>query len=616
MSGICGIYSPRQPDMVSSVILNHMLETIAHRGSSARQTFVDEKNGVAVGHVFAPAFRPPNSVAVPNWYDDDEYLAALDGVIFNHADFSSSVNYSNRCIGTVIEHLRQSPHHFPEKLDGNFGLAVWQKQPRTLWLVRDALGAKPLYYFHLADKGLIVFASELKAILAHPSAHRRLNREALSAYLSFGYVPAPLSMFDGMCKVFSGEALKIDDRGRLTQRQFWNMPPCKPQREEMQTIAAQLREQVIQSIARHVAETPRVGLLLSGGVDSTIIMAALSLLGIPERHAFTIKMDSDRRSSEADSDYYWSARVARMFSATHHPIPIQQNEQPLALLASLTHLLDEPLLVSSRAVCNHILTQVAKSRGVDSCLGGNGSEYLFGLNSWKRILRWREAEGGADERIDEEKLALLTLDAIFSFEDQKKLLCEPIDQPEIARNIVRRYREGIQTDDLYDVIAGVQLRMEGAEKAIWFYDRTALANGVEIRHPFHDTQLLRFANTIPPVLKGSASPSMKRAALIQAFQDVLPEGIVTREKRAYPPHPGFYDMLNSTQLHAFFFESLKHAGIFNPKYAEKLLKKYNEDRKHLVKQKIMSLFFFQLWFEVFVNQNHNLENVLHDCTLR
>jgi asparagine synthase (glutamine-hydrolysing) len=223
MSGICGIYSPGDPALADREILSRMLKAISHRGQSGRRAFVDDHVGVAIGHVAAPAFQGADVAGLSSWHDDEEYVAILDGALFNTADVLSSSwprRYRDHSIGVMVEHLRQRSADFPEKLDGHFSLAVWDKKQRHLWLARDTFGVKPLYYAHFPEKELLIFASELKGVLAHPAINRRLNREALIAYLTFGYVPAPLSIFDGIDKVFPGAVMKTNGGGTMTLRQY------------------------------------------------------------------------------------------------------------------------------------------------------------------------------------------------------------------------------------------------------------------------------------------------------------------------------------------------------------------------------------------------------------
>lgn len=599
MSGICGVFCPRHPELARREILDKMLNAIGHRGTVARRFYVDEKNGLAVGHVFAPVSQAPDEA---QWHEDENYVATLDGAIFNATDFLPREwrqNYKNRDTAGAIACLKQSPSDFPEKLDGYFGLAIWDKSRRHLRIVRDALGGKPLYYCHLADKGATVFASELKGILTHPAVKRSVSREALTAYLTFGYVPAPLSIFENIYKVFHGEVVEMDFQARLTKRQFWKFPPYRPGDGDLQTFAAALREHVIQSVRRHAGDTEHFGVFLSGGIDSTIVLAILKMLGAAP-HTITLGFRTNPEKKHLDSDLYWAERSAQKFGSVHHDISIEPTHDPNLLLPRILRQFDEPMLTPN-AYSKYFLSEAAKQADINLCLTGCNAGATFERMTTKSVEKLRQ-KAGAGAGIEE--LVMLNRTKLFSFDEQRELLVEPPpDSRQTALSIVTRYGEDVEGDDLSDLIFGVATRMQGTEKSLTVLDRTAALNGVEVRHPFYDAQLLQFANTIPARFKGSESDEMLKAVLRLAFEDILPTEISEREPTGYPSYYWTQGEVDHLKQHLLSPSGLKRTGLFRPNTVQKILEADKTSTKKSAGKRIWGLLMLQAWYELYVNEN-------------
>jgi len=612
MSGICGIYSPAHPALASRAILQKMLAAIGHRGPVARQWFFDPQAGVAVGHVFAPAFQAPNAEATPDWFEDAHHVVALDGVIFNDEEFlprhASAPLHQNRNVGAVVEHLRQPAANFPEKLDGHFGLVVWDKTTRELWLGRDALGNKPLYYGHVADKQLVLFASELEGILVHPAVQRRLNREALTAYLTLGYVPAPLSIFENIHKVFPGEAIKINAVGRMRKHRYWHMPGFAPQPGELETFAAPLREHIIQAVAKQVGDgAARVGVFLSGGVDSTIVLAVLKRLGaVPERLTVTLGIHIDPSKKYLLEDFHWGHRVAVKFASKHYPILITKGHDPQPLLRRIWRQLDEPLLTPN-VYAKYLLSAAVKQNGMNSCLSGSNVDMLFQRLSTQKVQALRAAVGS--NRIED--LVLVNRNRLFSINTLAGILTEPLSEPhEAMRQIVRGYCRDVEGEEIGDVMNGAILRMQGAEKNLVAQDRVAMLHGVEMRHPFYEARLLDFVHRIPARFKGSESEDMKKAVLKCAFKDILPPEIAEREESGFPSYYWTNGEIEALKERLLSPAGLQRTGLLRPAAVRHILAadkasrvgELTSSRKKSAGNRTWALLVLQAWHELYLNQ--------------
>ncbi|RPI57012.1 MAG: hypothetical protein EHM55_03345 [Acidobacteria bacterium] len=609
MSGICGIYSFRDPSLASREILSSMMDAIGHRGTVTRRMFVDDQAGIALGHVFAPSFLPSDQDAIPNWHEDEQYVATLDGAIFNATDSvraNGSRRYQDPECGAAIEHLRQSPATFPEKLDGHFGMAVWDRSERALWLARDVPGCRPLYYFYPADKGVVVFASELKGILAHPAVERRVSRDALTAYLTFGYLPAPLSIIDHAHKVFPGEVLRFDRTGEVTRRRYWEIPPFAVQEGELEEHAVRTREQVIEAVAKHAGGAKRVGVYLSGGADSTVVLGILRLLGVPELHTFTMGFHTDPGKEHLSEDLQWAEHAARVFGSTHHPIIIDRHHDPRALLPIALRQFDEPTLTPN-CYSKFLLSEAARREGVDSAMSGSCAGPCFQQPSTKHIRKMRAAAGDA---ASPEELILFNRTKLFSFDEQAELLTKPEPHArEMALDIIKRFSKGVDAPAFGDFMNGTLIRMQ-AEKSIGVQDRTSSVNGVELRHPFHDAALLKFTNTIPPRFKGSESDEMQKAVLTAAFKDMLPEEIVSRKKAGFPSYYWTNGEVDDLKHELLSPAALERVGLFRPDTVQKILDSDKVSTKKSAGQRTWGLLVMQAWFERYINRNEALFDVI------
>lgn len=243
MSGICGIYSPTVALQASQEILNKMLEAIDPLSPNARRSFVDQEAGVALGRIVSPAIQRQKYEEDLNWKEDKNHVATLDGVIFNSTDFIPTRRQfaRNDCaVCASLEYLRQAPLDFPDQLDGQFNLTIWGKKQKELWLVHNGMGSKPLYYAYIL-KAVLIFSSELKGILVHPAFKSSMNQKALSSYLTFGYVPAPLSLLEGIHKIFRDEVLRIKGDGQMTRRQFGMPHKQMGSKREFQTLRGKMK---------------------------------------------------------------------------------------------------------------------------------------------------------------------------------------------------------------------------------------------------------------------------------------------------------------------------------------------------------------------------------------
>ena len=548
MSGICGIYSPGDPSQATAAQLDGMLGAIAHRGT-ARRSFVDEQLGIALGQM-----RSPRETAQPNvrgWHEDEDAVISLDGVPFGVADSLAAV-------------VRSSAANLGRR-GGHFAVAFWNKTSRELSILRDPLGTRPLYYWHSGSA--IVFASELKGILAHPAVERLVDHQGLTLCLTFGYVPAPRSMFEGVQKAFPGEMVAVDERGRLTSQTCWTMPGLEPSLAELSLLASDARERTLESCAKHVGDAKCVGVFLSGGVDSTILVGVLKLLGVPEIHTFTLGFRGRHADPRMSEDLYWAEQVANRFGTTHHPVVIDVGDGAAGLERTWRQF-DEPILTPN-AHSKQFLSQTARQHDVRLCLSALGAESAFSSTYGKKLAT---AEKHIGEGASEIEALVRRYQRIFSFHEQQELLVEPLADPRrLALDTMGRYNDDVEAEDVGDRMIVSAMRMMLAEKSVAIQDRSAAPNGVEVLHPFRDPDIMALGRTIPVSLKRGTVAGTAKWFLKKAFADVLPEKIMNRQVIGYPTYYWNRGELDAWKTSLLSHAALHGAGMFNEAAAQRLI---------------------------------------------
>ena len=580
MSGVCGIYSPSDPSQATSAHLDGILGAIAHRGTAPR-SFVDEQLGIAIGRV-----RSPSESAHPDfsgWHDDEDAVVSVDGVPFGVAD-------------PVAAAVRSGAASFG-RCSGHFAVALWNRTNRELSILRDPLETKPLYYWHSGS--VIVFASELKGILAHPAVERRIDQRGLSLCLTFGYVPAPRSMFEDVQKVFPGETVTVDERARLTSQSCWTMPGVEPSPAELSLLASDARERTLESCAKHVGDAKRVGVFLSGGVDSTILVGVLKLLGVPEIHTFTLGFRGSHTAPRMSEDLQWAERVAKRFGTMHHPVVIDVGDGAVDLEQTWRQF-DEPILTPN-AHSKQFLSQAARQHDVRLCVSALGAEHAFSSIYGKKLAtaEQRIREGGS-----EIEALVRRYQRTFSFDEQQELLVEPLDDPRgLALDVMRRYNEDVEAQDVGDRMLVSATRLKLAERSVAVQDRTAAASGVQVVHPFRDPEVIAFSRTIPVSLKRGTSSRNPKSFLLRAFGDLVPDEIMTRQVIGYPTYYWNHGELDAWKRILLSQAAIRRAGMFNEKVVQRVIKSNAASTRKTARRQAWAVLTLQAWYAFHVSDD-------------
>ncbi len=472
--------------------------------------------------------------------------AVLNGEIYNFAALREELEHAGHSFSStgdteVIAHLAEDHDAvaLARRLDGMFGLAAWDRDRERLILARDRLGKKPLYYW--SGPGVLVFASEIKGVLAHPAVPAAPNERALDAYLTFGYVPTPETFFAGVRSVPPAHVLTIEPGGEPKIERYWQLAVPEDHLDlGMDEAAHEVRELLLAAIRRRLVADVPLGAFLSGGIDSSAIVALMAgVMGEPVK-TFTIGFD-DR---DGFDERPYARTVAQQFATEHHDRVVQPDA--IELVEQLVHHHDQPFGDSS-AVPTFLLNQVAREH-VTVALAGDGGDEIFGgyerfaaglaTDRYLRVPRPLRAGG---RRLARGRVARFAAAAEAGMPSaylewisyvperwRRRLLTDPDDWA--REEYAQRWRATAGAAPL-DRLLALNLDTYLLDDLLVKMDRTSMAHALEVRSPFLDTALVEFAAQLAPSLKVRGL-SLKRV-LKHAVADLLPREILDRPKRGF-----------------------------------------------------------------------------------
>jgi asparagine synthase (glutamine-hydrolysing) len=632
MCGITGwaTLDPRAPPPDGARGLLHaMCERMVHRGPDAEGLMV--ASGVALG-MRRLAVIDLVTGDQPARNEDGSIAVVLNGEIYNYRELRRELEKNgHRLVGQsdteVLPHLyEQYGDGMVERMNGMFAFALWDSKRRRLFIARDRFGEKPLYW-GIFD-GRLLFASEPKVLLAHPAVVRTLDRQALRSYLALDYVPAPLSIWQGVHKLPAAHTLALED-GVVDVRAWWRLghaprQPCPSEAE----AAERVRELLADSVRmRMVADVP-LGVFLSGGVDSTSIAALAARASPGTIKTFSISF------AESSFDESAHARAAARFLGTDHHEERLDATRAASLVADLGTRMDEPLSDPS-LLPTYLLSRLAR-RHVTVALGGDGADELFAGYPMYRAHRLAALYAGVpgflrsglieplvgqlpprtrNLSFDYKARRFVTgmkYDAVarhhvwfgsFTPEEQARLLTVEAQGPQ-GEDIYRQAREMFGESDAIDVVARMQhldTRLYLADDILTKVDRASMAASLEVRAPFLDPGVAEYVASLPTryKLRGWRTKSV----LKRAMGEFLPPGVTRRGKKGFgvpiaqwlkgPLRPLARELLSPARMQS--------AGLFRAAYVTRLLDEHESSRANHAKL-LWTLVMFELWRENFVER--------------
>jgi asparagine synthase (glutamine-hydrolysing) len=595
--GICGIVS-LSGGPVDRAVLERMNETLVHRGPDSGGVVVSPGAGLGARRLSIIDLAGGDQ---PIANEDETIWVVQNGEIYNFSELRDEVEAAGHRLRTRCDteiHLHLYELHGPgyiERLRGMFAVAIWDSRERRLVLARDRFGIKPLYYAVAGDT--LAFGSELKALLVLPGFSRELHPDALEAYFDGGYVPAPLTIFRGARKLPQGHllTLQVGDSEPSVERYARPAPTSRAAGGEVE-LAEELRVLLRDSVRAHLLSDVPVGVLLSGGVDSSALTALAAEQTSGPLHTFSIGF------AEESYDELAKARiVAQRFGTEHHELRLSPNI--VELFPAVAESFDEPF-ADDAAIPTYLVSELA-AKTVKVSLAGEGGDELFGgydVYAAHSIAGLARPFTPLLRRLPSPRVQRFAGAATLpAFE--RHLAWKRMFTPEARHGLLRshgadpvahyraRWDETSGADELarvLDLDVGTYLTDELLVKA----DRASMAHSLEVRVPFLDTVLSEFAFGLPSRLKlrGLA----KKRLLRRALAPILPAEILSAPKHGFtlpaaqwlrgPLEPYARELLADDR------------GLFDGPFVTRLLDDHAAGRRDNWKQ-LWTLLSFAAWYD-------------------
>ena len=611
-----------------SKTLEQMIFAIRHRGPDSTGVWMGD--GVGLAHARLSIIDLTPSGSQPMWNEKNSVVIVFNGEIYNFPELreeclSKGYHFRGNSDTEVILALYEAYGiSCIERLNGMFAIALYDLAMETLFLARDRVGKKPLYYGEF--DGSLLFGSELKALFGHPSMKKEIDPNALSAYLALDYVPTPLSIFKGVSKLPPASILTYKD-GETSLQTFWS--PQSENREvlsEKDAIIAldkRLRDAVE---SRLMADVP-LGVFLSGGLDSSTVAYYASRASKEPIHTFSIGFNE----ASFDESVY-AEKVAKHLGTNHHH-KMLSGEDSLRVIPKVFELLDEPIADAS-IIPTYLLAEFTRAQ-VTVALGGDGGDELFAgyqtfqaekVYNYQSILPFHFGSALIHVAAD----LVPVSNAYMSNEFKLRKFLEGVDEPDMARRHMRwmgtfNEEESIKillpeihnsaTLDPYGFakayVDSSHLRDEH-NKLLWMYqrtymmdqvmvkvDRATMYNALEARAPFLDTNVVEFANSLPYSMKlHGVTP---KYLLKRAMEGKLPRDIIYRTKKGFgvPVGEWLRGPLKEWGEGLLSEANIEKGGIFSPTYIRSLWTEHQSGKRDH-RKKLWNILVFLEWRKRFL----------------
>jgi asparagine synthase (glutamine-hydrolysing) len=630
MCGICGIFQFDRARSVNSEVLTAMNRRIIHRGPDDAGYRIEGNIGLAMRRLSIVDLKTGHQ---PVSNEDGTIWIVYNGEIYNHNELREGLEaqghvYRTRSDTETIVHLyEQYGRECLKHLRGMFAFAMWDANRRQLFVARDRIGIKPLYY--VVTPQFFLFASEIKALLEYPSVKASLNQDVLPEYLTFGYVSGPGTLFAGIQKLLPGHTLTVGESGQCEICPYWDTPgEDGPDRRPRQFYVQTYREMLEEAVRGHLMSDVPLGVFLSGGLDSSAVAALMTKIRKEPIDTFSVGY-----AENEFSELSYARVMAKHLGSVHHEIQVSgpdffgalprmiwQEDEPLAWPASV------PLYFVSRLARERVKV-VLTGEGSDETLAGYG-RYTWTLwnsrfdgayravvpESVRRWLRHGIADSGWIDAKMRQKIqhtflgrdgnswASLYFDnfyAAFSEAEQKTLLLNGA-----GSHASDPYRECLvfwehSKGDLLARMLYTDMKTYLVELCMK-QDQMSMAASIESRVPFLDHQLVEFAARIPARYKTKGLDGKR--ILKEGVEDLLPPEIVHRKKVGFSTP--LVAWLRGPQLD--FIQSTllgKRAAdrrLFNVQVVKSLLDENRTGQRNHV-DRIWRLLNLELWHRVFVD---------------
>ncbi len=587
MCGLCGElrFDASKPD---AGVIERMKDRLRKRGPDSEGFYAE--GPIALGHRRLAIIDLTDKAAQPMKDETAGVALVFNGTIYNFPELRKELQalghtfVSTGDTEVILRSYIEWGENCVARLQGMFAIAIWDNKKQRMLMARDRSGIKPLYYSQTPER--LLFASNTQALIhADENLDTSIDASALHNLFSLhAVVPAPRTIIKGIRKVKPAHYLLVDAQGKVTEKRYWSLRAKRPDKKmsDQDWITAThdaLRLAVEKRVK--IADVP-VGVLLSGGIDSSLLVGLLAEAGQKGLKTFSVGFED--APEEKGNEFEYSDAVAQKFDTEHHQLMVPNN-QVLPRLPEAFSNMAEPMF-GQDAVAFYLLSEVV-SKEVKVVQSGQGADEVFGGYFWYPRMHHSITPGikrFSDEYFDRDHDEYLeTVDSRFHTED-------------VTSQLMQDLLDEIEADEYIDRVLAADVTTLIVDDPVKRVDNMTMAWGLEARVPFLDTQLVELAASMPPEMK---LPNGGKHVLKELSRGFLPDSVVNRSK-AYFPMPAlkyvrgeFLEFMKDILLS----DGAKQRGLYNPAYVEKLLKNPEDYHTRLQGSKLWHLAALELWWQ-------------------
>lgn len=626
MCGIAGLTLNHSNTRNVADVLSQMGQAIRHRGPDSAGQYQDE--GVGLCHQRLSIIDLSSGGHQPMRSHSGRFVITYNGEIYNFVELRNSlidqgvVFRSNSDTEVLIQLFEKMGTKCLDLLNGMFAIAIWDTTEKTLFLARDRLGKKPLYYY--ANNGDFVFASEIKSILTVPDIDRSIRYDAVKDYFTYHYVPDPKSIFKFIHKLKPGHWLRVANND-IKEECYWDVSFSKGSEKSLSNVKEDLYNLIDDSVRIRMMSDVPLGAFLSGGVDSSAMVGMMA-----NAQSSPITTCSIGFKSEKHNELEYAKEIANQFGTDHHEFIVNENVENSLL--EIANYFDEPFADSS-FVPTYFVSKLARRKVTVALAGDGGDENFAGYTKYghdKKENELRKLLPGPIRRAllptlhsllvkpDNKHtrrmsslLGTLSVDSARGFFKSNSFFNEYIWSNLIndkfktalggydsAENTINTYQQSDGPDHLSKILyTDIKTYLPG--DILVKVDRMSMANSLETRAPLLDYRVVEYAATIPSSLKLNGKES--KYALKKCLSSLLSDEILYRKKMGFtvPMEQWLRNEINLTVHKYLFKQDNGLSQFFDPRELQKLWDLHQSGKLNL-SQELWSLFMFEVWWQKYI----------------
>lgn len=621
MCGICGILNIDNAEFVDRDLIGAMNQTLVHRGPDGGDVYCNANFGM--GHRRL-SIIDLDSGKQPLSNEDGTIWVSFNGEIYNYLELIPPLKakghvFKTRSDTEVLVHLyEEKGEKMLEDLRGMFAFSIWDEKKKKLFIARDRVGKKPLYYYFKDHKHL-VYGSEIKAILRSDLVERKVNYQALDHYLSFLYVPTPQSIFEGVQKLPPGHFL-VCENGQLRIQQYWDLqyPASGEPRKSDHYYLEQFKEILTEAVRIRLRSDVPLGAFLSGGIDSSAVVAIMSEINPGKVETVSIGFTEDEYN-----ELPYAKQISDLFGCKYNEFFV--GAETAEIIPTLVGFFDEPFADPS-FIPTYYVSKATRQKVTVALSGDGGDETLAGYSrhsiellehKLRRFSRYLPAnflskmyqvlpEGTRGRNIlgnlscaPDEAAARKHYNLLFNHLLKKQLYANPALHSDFSERFRRLYN-GSSATTILDKILYLDIKTYLPDDILVKVDRMSMAVGLECRAPLLDHKVIEFLTTVPPELK--LRDGVTKFILKDMLSKKIPENILNRKKQGFrlPIEVWLKGELKEFASDILLGPTLGNRGLFDTSFVARMWSEFLNDKRDYAHQ-LWQLLILEIWYRKYMD---------------